>query len=57
MGRHSVGIDILPEYCEMAQESVKSVQHCLFEEDFEYGNNQEVTVQGVYEHTAHGNKP
>jgi site-specific DNA-methyltransferase (adenine-specific) len=31
MGRHSVGIDILPEYCEMAREQVRVVQRSLVE--------------------------
>jgi site-specific DNA-methyltransferase (adenine-specific)/site-specific DNA-methyltransferase (cytosine-N4-specific) len=39
MGRHSVGIEMLAEYYEMAQEKVGIVQHCLFEESATYGND------------------
>lgn len=41
MGRHSVGIDILPEYCEMAQENARSLQPRLFEAGIEYGHDHE----------------
>lgn len=35
MGRHSVGIDIRPEYCEMAREQVRTVQHSLLQQEIQ----------------------
>lgn len=36
LGRHAVGIDIRSDYCEMAQESVRSLQPRLFETGTRY---------------------
>jgi DNA modification methylase len=35
MGRHSVGIDIRPEYCEMAREQVRTVQHSWLQQEIQ----------------------
>jgi DNA modification methylase len=35
--RNSVGIDILPEYCELARSRVKEVEMLLFEESVNHG--------------------
>ena len=37
MRRHSIGIDIVPEYCEMVKEKVNTSQLVLFEEEENYG--------------------
>lgn len=39
MNRNSIGIDIIPEYCEMARKKLKPVELCLFEERANYEKN------------------
>lgn len=37
LGRNSVGIDVLPEYVELARKNVKEHEYSLFEEEADYG--------------------
>lgn len=39
MGRNSVGIDIMPEYHNMAKSKIKEVENLLFEESAKYGKH------------------
>ena len=39
MNRNSIGIDIIPEYCEMARKKLKPVELCLFEDRANYEKN------------------
>ncbi|MBF0231176.1 MAG: site-specific DNA-methyltransferase [Desulfamplus sp.] len=47
LNRNSVGIDILPEYCQLAQKRIAHYQYRLFEDEAQYESNNTEADSGI----------
>ncbi|MFZ2629745.1 MAG: site-specific DNA-methyltransferase, partial [Rugosibacter sp.] len=52
LGRNALGIDLLPEYCAMAEAAVADTQHQLFEERATYDERKKTPTDKVHRKSA-----